>query len=73
MTKSADPGSYYTTVTWEIPEARDGDHLRYIDVTSTHSPSSRFNIGNTTVEYTATDPAGNRGSCKFTVTVIGKT
>ncbi|HRI26426.1 MAG TPA: HYR domain-containing protein [Chitinophagales bacterium] len=41
-----------------------------ITITSTHQPGDIFQLGNTTVVYTATDGAGNTSTCSFVVTVI---
>jgi gliding motility-associated-like protein len=38
-------------------------------ITSNHNPGSEFNVGTTTVTYTATDAAGNKATCSFAVIV----
>lgn len=42
-----------------------------LTVTSPHSPGSLFPVGETVVQYTATDAAGNSRTCNLTVTVQG--
>lgn len=42
-----------------------------LTVTSRHSPGSLFPVGETVVQYTATDAAGNSRTCNLTVTVQG--
>ncbi|XP_006805602.1 sushi, von Willebrand factor type A, EGF and pentraxin domain-containing protein 1-like, partial [Neolamprologus brichardi] len=44
-----------------------------LTVTSPHSPGSLFPVGETVVQYTATDAAGNSRTCNLTVTVQGTT
>ena len=36
-----------------------------------YNPGDSFSIGNTTVMCIADDPAGNRATCAFNVTIIG--
>ncbi|WP_254094638.1 HYR domain-containing protein [Dawidia soli] len=56
------------TATWTPPTANDncGGPL---SVTSTASPGATFGLGINTVTYEATDAAGNKETCSFTVTV----
>lgn len=42
-----------------------------LTVTSSHSPGSQFPVGETLVQYTATDAAGNSRTCNLTITVQG--
>lgn len=42
-----------------------------VQVTPILSPAQPFPIGREVITYTATDPAGNKANCSFTVTVIG--
>lgn|GEM_PF-1558431 len=44
-----------------------------LTVTSNYSPGALFPVGNTTVIYTATDPAGNSTTCSFLVVVVDNT
>ncbi len=55
------------TATWTAPTATDNCSIPTI--TSTHVSGATFNIGTTTVSYTATDALGNKATCSFTVTV----
>ena len=57
-------------VTWTEPTATDNSGI--VTLTSSHSPGSTFDIGTTTVTYTATDDAFNTVSDTFTVTVEGR-
>ncbi|XP_017288668.1 sushi, von Willebrand factor type A, EGF and pentraxin domain-containing protein 1 isoform X3 [Kryptolebias marmoratus] len=61
-----------TGVVWEVPQFSDNSRGR-LTVTSSHSPGSLFPIGETVVQYTATDAAGNSRTCNLTVTVQGTT
>ncbi len=42
-----------------------------LTVTSSHNPGSQFPVGETLVQYTATDAAGNSRTCNLTITVQG--
>jgi len=53
--------------TWTAPTA--SDNCSVSSFTSTHTSGSEFNLGSTTVTYTATDAAGNTSTCSFVVTV----
>ncbi len=55
-------------VNWAPPMAIDGCGLK--SLVSTHRPGDFFEIGTTTVTYTATDNCDNVSSCSFTVTVL---
>ncbi|WP_242095162.1 HYR domain-containing protein [Aestuariivivens sediminicola] len=59
-------GTCSNSASWTPPTA--SDNCSYT-LTSTHDPGDSFNVGTTTVTYTATDPAGNTDTCSFTVTV----
>jgi hypothetical protein len=54
-------------VTWLTPVA--ADNCGTPSTSSTHASGNTFPTGTTTVTYTATDGAGNTGTCSFTVTV----
>jgi gliding motility-associated-like protein len=56
-------------VTWSPPAASDNC---LVILSSSHNPGL-FNIGTTTVIYTATDPSNNSSTCSFTVTVTDDT
>ncbi|XP_070538886.1 uncharacterized protein [Ptychodera flava] len=65
---------YYGTVsteryvTWNIPEADDNSGS--VDVTSTLTPPALLETGQTTVTYTASDAAGNRGTCQVSLSIL---
>lgn len=61
-----------TAVIWEVPQFSDNSASR-LTVNSSHSPGSMFPVGETLVQYTATDAAGNSRTCNLTVTVQGTT
>nr|XP_043878628.1 sushi, von Willebrand factor type A, EGF and pentraxin domain-containing protein 1 isoform X4 [Solea senegalensis] len=61
-----------TVVIWEVPQFSDNSGGR-LTVTSSHSPGSLFPVGETVVQYTATDAAENSRICNLTVTVQGTT
>ncbi len=54
-------------VTWAAPTA--SDNCSTPSVSSNFKPNDCFKIGVNTVTYTATDSAGNKATCSFTVTV----
>ncbi|HYP53444.1 MAG TPA: HYR domain-containing protein, partial [Pyrinomonadaceae bacterium] len=56
-------------VTFAAPTATDNCH-NSLPVTLSHASGSQFPVGTTTVTASATDAAGNTGSCSFTVTVV---
>lgn len=53
-------------VSWTAPTASDNCE---VILTSTHEPGDLFDLGTTTVIYTATDAAGNTATCSFDVTI----
>uniref|UniRef100_A0A3Q3JW62 Sushi, von Willebrand factor type A, EGF and pentraxin domain-containing protein 1 n=1 Tax=Monopterus albus TaxID=43700 RepID=A0A3Q3JW62_MONAL len=61
-----------TAVVWEVPQFSDNSGGR-LTVTSSHTPGSLFQVGETLVQYTATDAAGNSRTCNLTITVQGTT
>uniref|UniRef100_A0A3Q2PYT7 Sushi, von Willebrand factor type A, EGF and pentraxin domain containing 1 n=1 Tax=Fundulus heteroclitus TaxID=8078 RepID=A0A3Q2PYT7_FUNHE len=61
-----------TAVVWEVPQFSDNSGGR-LTVTSTHKPGFLFPVGETLVQYTATDAAGNSRVCNLTITVQGTT
>lgn len=42
-----------------------------LTVTSSHEPGAHFPVGETVVQYTATDAEGNSRTCNLTITVQG--
>ncbi|XP_074480016.1 sushi, von Willebrand factor type A, EGF and pentraxin domain-containing protein 1 isoform X1 [Sebastes fasciatus] len=59
-----------TAAVWEVPQFSDNSGGR-LTVTSSHTPGSVFPVGETLVQYTATDAAGNSRTCNLTITVQG--
>ena len=57
-------------VSWTLPTSTDNSGEDAI-FTSSHNPGDLFNIGNTTVTYTATDPYSNQATASFDVIVTG--
>lgn len=57
------------SVNWSLPNASDNCGIPTL--TSTHQPGDTFEIGTTTVTYTATDACGNTTTCSFDVTITG--
>jgi gliding motility-associated-like protein len=60
--------SCQAVVSWTPPTP--SDNCSIASFVSTHSPGATFNLGTTTVTYTATDGAGNTSTCTFNVTVV---
>ncbi len=56
-------------VNYTEPSASDNCEL--ISFTGSHSSGDIFNIGATTVQYTATDVCGNTSQCSFSITIEG--
>lgn len=60
------------TASWSPPTASDNcDNT--VTITESHISGSSFELGTTTITYTATDEAGNSTSCTFNVTVLDST
>ncbi|XP_029026032.1 sushi, von Willebrand factor type A, EGF and pentraxin domain-containing protein 1 isoform X4 [Betta splendens] len=59
-------------VVWEVPQFSDNSGGR-LTITSSHTPGTLFSVGETLVQYTATDAAGNSRTCNLTITVQGTT
>ena len=56
-------------VNWTAPTATD-DCTAIVTIINDAPPGNSFNLGTTTVTYTATDDAGNTATCSFDVTVM---
>ena len=67
ITVSNDAGTCGAVVTWALPTA--SDNCGVDSFTSTHNSGDVFNVGTTTVTYTAVDAAGNSITCSFDVIV----
>lgn len=67
---NANLGGCTASATWPALVASDECTLSpSIVVSQSHTPGGFFNFGNTKVTYTATDQAGNIGTCTFIVKV----
>ena len=66
INQTADSGDCEAVVTWTAPTADDNCSAT---LSSTHNPGDSFNVGTTTVTYTATDAAGNSVQTSFDVMV----
>ena len=56
------------TVQWTEPSV--SDNCSHVTLVSSHTSGSRFEVGTTTVFYTASDACGNSKGCQFTITVV---
>ncbi|MCA1334645.1 BspA family leucine-rich repeat surface protein [Pseudooceanicola marinus] len=66
---ATEPGQDSAEVTWTPPTATDDLDGAITPLTASHQPGDRFDLGQTTVTYTATDSSGNAAQASFTVTV----
>lgn len=67
MTVSNDAGLCSAVVNWTAPTITDNCGIDTVIVS--HSSGDVFNVGTTTVTYTATDIGGNTVMCDFNITV----
>ncbi|SFT63392.1 gliding motility-associated C-terminal domain-containing protein [Lishizhenia tianjinensis] len=65
---SASAGQCSADVTWMAPLVFD--NCAGANMLSSHNSGDTFNVGTTTVTYTATDAQGLVSTCSFTVTVL---
>ncbi|XP_067409310.1 sushi, von Willebrand factor type A, EGF and pentraxin domain-containing protein 1 isoform X1 [Emydura macquarii macquarii] len=56
--------------TWEEPQFSDNSGAA-LTITKSHSPGDLFLKGETTVQYTATDPSGNNRTCEIHIVIKG--
>ena len=70
IVQNADASLTTAAVSWTPPTASDNSGT-VASLTSTHNPGDVFDIGTTTVTYTATDPYSNEAVESFSVTVRG--
>ena len=70
ITQNTDAGLCTTAVTWTEPTA--ADNCPGVSLSSDIASGTAFNLGTTTVTYTATDTSGNTVSTTFNVTVTSK-
>ena len=64
----ADMGTSEGLASWVEPTAEDNSG-ELVQVDRTHTPSTLFPVGSTTVTYYFTDPSGNEAVCSFMVTI----
>ena len=55
------------TVHWNKPEVKDNIGVALLN--GSHAPGSSFPVGMHTVNYTASDKAGNQAYCSFVIIV----
>ncbi|XP_028910838.1 sushi, von Willebrand factor type A, EGF and pentraxin domain-containing protein 1 isoform X8 [Ornithorhynchus anatinus] len=55
---------------WEEPQFSDNSGAS-LTITRSHSPGDLFPHGETTVQYTATDPSGNNRTCEIHIIIKG--
>ncbi len=58
---------FSTNVAWVAPIAQDNCYP--LTINGSHSPGYSFQVGTTTVSYTAIDGNGNEGNCSFDIIV----
>ena len=69
---STDTNSDVATVTWRLPLALDNSGaLPIVTSLPVLYPPSQLGIGNVTMTYVAEDQSGNKGRCRFTISVQG--
>ena len=68
--QNTDPALATAAMLWTPPTATDNSGA--VTLTSSHNPGDLFNIGTTTVTYTATDSSSNEVTSSFDVIVAGK-
>eukprot|EP00050_Salpingoeca_kvevrii_P009115 m.307267 g.307267 ORF g.307267 m.307267 type:complete len:566 (-) comp19854_c0_seq1:73-1770(-) len=57
------------TVSWTPPVPTDNLGGDGVTLVASHASGSSFALGTTTVTYTATDAAGNKATCSFSITL----
>ena len=72
LTINTDPGERFAVVTWDEPVTVT-DNSGSVTLTSNYQSADTFPIGNTDVEYIATDQSGNSAAVEFIVIVKGIT
>jgi len=71
ITVNADAGLCNAVVFWSAPTATDNSgQPRTVTQTQGPGPGSSFDVGTTSIQYTATDAANNAAVCNFDVMVI---
>jgi len=71
MTQTADANMCSAAVTVPAPMSDDNCAVMMVmnDYNSTSDASDTYNVGTTSVTYTATDNSGNTASCDFSITI----
>ncbi|XP_072177721.1 hyalin-like [Diadema setosum] len=64
-----DPGLGSAEVTWSMPRVWDNSGEVTVTLEGPATNGTNFTIGSTTVQYTATDAAGNTQSCSFQILI----
>ena len=67
----AERGMFSAQVNWNEPVATDNVGAAP-SLTSNYQPPQRFSQGTHVIVYSAVDQSGNRATCTFAITVIGK-
>ncbi len=67
-TVNASTGVCTGVASWAVPTATDNCSIA--SFTNSHNSGASFPFGNTTVTYTATDPANNSATCSFIISVV---
>jgi len=70
ITQNTDAGACGAVVNWALPTAKDNCSATLV---SSHNPGDFFNVGTTTVTYTAIDVYGNTVFQSFEITIVDKT
>ena len=65
------PPNNFAIVEWVEPTATDNSG-QPLTITRSHESRTQFDLGNTLVTYTFTDPSGNSAFCEFEVIVLGE-
>ncbi|XP_033625701.1 uncharacterized protein LOC117288937, partial [Asterias rubens] len=68
ITREIPVGASAISITWDTPTVTDNSLANIVPQVSPRGQGS-FSAGNTFITYTATDAAGNEGSCSFPVIV----
>ncbi|MBP7699229.1 MAG: HYR domain-containing protein [Saprospiraceae bacterium] len=67
---SADASGCGANVSWNPDISATDDCGTILELINSHNPGDYFNVGTTTVTYSAFDNSGNIGICSFNVTVL---
>ena len=67
--QGTDDNVFHANVSWVQPTATDNSGV--VTLVSSHNPGDLFLLGETTVNYTATDPSGNVHTELFVINIKG--